>query len=155
MFPQWNLTAGLKPSESSERVAETEKFSEAQHKQTNDNGKTFPRTLQVFSRKTKYIKTEQQQIFLGKCMLLQKWGGKTRIEKLFQGSVIFFLRLNWQGRGFWKGVQHGKHFSRTKGLNIGKSANFKKGKGRLLSLERKNMNNSNQIVVWMFTPISP
>ena len=47
MFPQWNLTEGLKPSESSERVAETEKFSEAQHKQTNSNGKTFPLTVQV------------------------------------------------------------------------------------------------------------
>ena len=30
------------------------------NKQTNDNGKTFPGTLQVLSRKTKYIKTEQQ-----------------------------------------------------------------------------------------------
>ena len=92
MFPQWNLTEGLKPSESSERVAETEKFSEAQHKQTNDNGKTFPWTLQVFSRKIKYIKNGQQQIFLEKCMLLQKCGGKTKKEKLFPGKRNFFSK---------------------------------------------------------------
>ena len=92
MFPQWNLTAGLKPSESSERVAETEKFSEAEHKQTNDNGKTFPWTLQVFSRKIKYIKNGQQQIFLEKCMLLQKCGGKTKKEKLFPGKRNFFSK---------------------------------------------------------------